>query len=61
MQPCAFIISYSNMKLLKTPNNLTTRISLLQLLKIETIAHGYVGMAHSCLGPNQIKYQGKLA
>jgi hypothetical protein len=24
MQPCTFVISYSNMKLLKTPNNLTT-------------------------------------
>jgi hypothetical protein len=24
MQPCAFINPYSNMKLLKTPNNLTT-------------------------------------
>jgi hypothetical protein len=23
-QPCVFIIPYSNMKLLKTPNNLTT-------------------------------------
>jgi hypothetical protein len=36
------------MKLLKALNKpYHTRISLLQLLKIETTAHGCVGMAHS--------------
>jgi hypothetical protein len=48
-QSCAFIMPYFNMKLLKTPKNLTTRISLMQLLKIETIAHCCVGMAHIVL------------
>ncbi len=46
-QPHAFIIPYSNMKLLKTPNNLITRISLMQFSKIETTTHGCVDMAHT--------------
>jgi len=45
-QSCAFIIPYSDMKLLKTPNNLPHLNIPDAILKIETTGHGYVDMAH---------------
>jgi hypothetical protein len=46
-QLCAFINPYFNTKLLKAPNNLITlEYPLYNSLKIETIGHGYVDMAH---------------
>jgi hypothetical protein len=50
MQPCTPIIPYSDMKLLKTLNILTTPlIFLMQFLKINSTAHGYVDMVHNYL------------
>jgi hypothetical protein len=47
MQPYASIIFYFNMKLLKTPNSLTTLlIFLMQFLQIDNTAHDYVNMVH---------------
>jgi hypothetical protein len=45
------------MKLLKALNNLTTQITLMQLLKIDTTAHGCVRMAHNLLNyfPHALK------